>query len=118
MSFFKRLSLKYRILVPLIGSITALLVLAAVFFHHMTAQELSQIQKGKVQSLANFLNQSSKTYIMNYDLSALEEFVQVGMKDQDIDHIQFMDSLGVPYTETAPKETNEGALVLGRNPLS
>ncbi|WP_281544878.1 methyl-accepting chemotaxis protein [Grimontia sp. SpTr1] len=110
MSFFKGLSLKYRILVPLIGSITALLVLAAVFFHHMTAQELSQIQKGKVQSLANFLNQSSKTYIMNYDLSALEEFVQVGMKDKDIDHIQFMDSLGVPYTETAPKEASEGAL--------
>ncbi|MGF1766783.1 methyl-accepting chemotaxis protein [Enterovibrio makurazakiensis] len=103
---FSGLSLRYRILLPLIGSITVLLIIAALFFHQMTSNELSKIQQGKVEALASFLKQSSKTYILNYDLSALEDFVNVGMKDADIDHIEFIDGSGIPYTETKPKAVN------------
>ncbi|MDD1793267.1 methyl-accepting chemotaxis protein [Enterovibrio sp. ZSDZ42] len=103
---FSGLSLRYRILLPLIGSITVLLIIAALFFHQMTSNELSKIQQGKVEALASFLKQSSKTYILNYDLSALEDFVDVGMKDADIDHIEFIDGSGIPYTETKPKAVN------------
>ncbi|TKF08215.1 hypothetical protein FCV66_22885 [Enterovibrio norvegicus] len=100
---FSGLSLRYRILLPLIGSITVFLIVAALFFHQMTSNELSKIQKGKVEALASFLKQSSKSYILNYDLSALEDFVSVGMQDEDIDHIEFVDANGLPYTETKPK---------------
>ncbi|MDD1779988.1 methyl-accepting chemotaxis protein [Enterovibrio sp. ZSDZ35] len=106
---FSRLSLRYRILLPLIGSITIFLTAAALFFHQMTATELSRIQQGKVESLANFLKQSSATYILNYDLSALEDFVNVGMQDDDIDHIEFVDGQGIPYTEIQPKEISVNA---------
>ena len=68
--------------------------------------------EAKVQSMASFLEKASVTYLINFDLSALETFTKQVVKDSDFVFAVFLDDKNKPLTPPVAPEVEVGALVV------
>jgi len=77
--------------------------------NYFTARSLME---SKGNALANTLAQISANYVMNYDLQALELFVNEALKDPDVVFAIFYDANRKPLTETShpPQDTSSLAI--------
>lgn len=85
-------SLRKKLLIPTLFLISVALSLlgTAIVFQQNNALRASM--DSKAESTINFLEKVSATYIINYDLSALEGFVKEIVKDPDVSFAEFYDS--------------------------
>lgn len=72
--------------------------------NHTTIRSLME---SKGNALADTFSQISASYVMNFDLQALETFVKVALKDPDVVFVVFYDIEKKPLTETSkpPSDT-------------
>jgi methyl-accepting chemotaxis protein len=72
-------------------------------------RQLTSMMESQADSLTTMLARISEPYIINYDLSALENFVKDTTKDKDVAFAEFYDTNGASLTENvmkAPAETS------------
>lgn len=75
--------------------------------NHATVRSLME---SKGNSLANVVAQISASYVMNYDLMALELFVKEALKDPDVVFVIFYDADRKPLTESSKPPSNLSSL--------
>ena len=71
----------------------------------------------KGESLANLLEKISVPYIVNYDYPSLEGFVQVAVKDPDVDFVVITDSKGKILTKSGQEPQDLSGLMLFQREL-
>ncbi|MBF0313434.1 MAG: hypothetical protein HQK50_11955 [Oligoflexia bacterium] len=98
-----KMNLKNRILIPanLVSTILLLALVAGVYIYQKTSSSASEQLITKVGFISNFLSESSKIYIQNWDLNALESFVKMSVADSDINYAVFYDNNGKIMTESS-----------------
>ncbi|MBP9714265.1 MAG: HAMP domain-containing protein [Sterolibacterium sp.] len=82
-------SLKKKLLIPMLLLITAVLGLLGTIMVVQQHRALEAAMTSKAESSINFLQTVSVSYIINYDLSALEGFVKEVTKDPDVAFAEF-----------------------------
>ncbi len=72
-----------------------------VFLRTRTMDATKNMMQSKADSMASFLQRVGVVYVTNYDLSALESFVKIVLKDSDADFAVFLDEKKKPLTEAS-----------------
>ena len=109
-------SIKKKIIIPtalFFATVVALLTTAMTWQGQEAQRSMLQ---SKATSNTNFLEKISGTYIVNYDLTALESFVTELGKDPDIAFAEFFDSQKKPLTKKiSDNKRNPKLLVIERD---
>lgn len=115
MSIFNLKTLRARIMAPVIVLMALLFVGLGVLMMLQGRNSARASLAGKGESLANLLAKISVSYIVNYDYSSLDGFVQEAAKDPDVVFTVFVDSKGKALTKssTAPQDVS-GLMLLER----
>ncbi|MBI3595081.1 MAG: HAMP domain-containing protein [Nitrospirae bacterium] len=115
MSFKKFLqfnSIRKKFLVPTLSLTLFLISLSGAIIVKMNQGTIYAMMEERGNSTASLLSQISANYLLNYDLSALEGFVQEGMKDPEMKFILFSDADHKPLTDTIKKPLKTNSLLL------
>lgn len=103
-----------RVLFPaLLISAVSLAGLSAAFIYHSDDMAQRSLEK-KVESMATFLEKASVTYIINFDLSALETFTKQVVKDGDFTFAVFLDDQKKPLTPAVAQAVESNSKVITR----
>lgn len=89
---FKFNSLGKKLLVPTLLLVTLSLTALGSAMVFQQNRALNAMMESKAVSTVNFMEKISAGYILNYDLSALEGFVQETVKDPDVAFAEFYDN--------------------------
>ena len=107
---FRLNSISKKFLIPnlifmviLLGGLGALMINR----NHATIRSLME---SKGNALADTLAQISASYVMNFDLQALEMFVKVALKDPDVVFVVFYDADKAPLTENSKPPSDTSSL--------
>lgn len=90
-------------MVILLGGLGALMI-------HQNHATIRSLMESKGNALANNLAQISANYVMNFDLQALELFVNEALKDPDVVFVVFYDADRVPLTENSKPPSDTSSL--------
>lgn len=104
-------SLSRRIQVPAnVISAVLLIGLAGWLLYRNIATQQRMVSE-KATAMLTFLNKSAVTYLINFDLTALDGFAKQVVKDEDFVYVVFFDDKGKPLTD-APKVVAPGTFNL------
>lgn len=109
-------SIKKKIIIPtaLFFVLIMSLLTATLIWQGQKAQHA--MLDSKATSTVNFIEKISATYIVNYDLTALESFITELSKDPDVAFAEFYDQQKKLLTKaTRPKNLDESLLVYDRS---
>ncbi len=115
-NFFSRLSLRNKLIWPANIVFSILMIGLGTFVYQLAYSGFQDQLQNKVASMQNFLKDSSKTFIVNWDLEALEKIVAVAQKDGDIDYALFLGGDGKALTKKA-KHINKSDVIEIKNPI-
>lgn len=104
--YFATWSLQRKILVPLLTVVVVIMTAVGYVQYLTSAADLIKATHGRATTLLSFLSNVSGTFITNYDLSALERFVEHSMKDSEVIYVVFYDEKNKPMTEKVKKPEN------------
>jgi methyl-accepting chemotaxis protein len=102
-SLFSKWGLQAKLLVPLLSVIVIIMSSVSFVQYQISAKDLSISMQVKAQGLATLLANISVNFIVNFDLSALERFVEHSLKDSSIAYVVFYDENNKPLTEKSKK---------------
>lgn len=102
-------SLRKKLLIPTLLLITAVLGVLGAIMVVQQHRALQASMASKAESSINFLQTVSVSYIINYDLSALEGFVKEVTKDPDVAFAEFYGNDQKSLTANVMKQPAETA---------
>ncbi len=100
-------SLRKKLLLPTLFLITAVLSLLGTVLVFQQHRALEASMESKAASTINFLEKVSVTYIINYDLSALEGFVKEVTRDPEVAFAEFYGSDKKSLTANIMKQPDD-----------
>jgi signal transduction histidine kinase len=104
MSFQKLLtlnSISKKFLIPTLFFMVILLGGLGTIMIKQNHATIESLMESKANALANVFSQISASYVMNFDLMALEVFVKEALKDSDVVFVVFYDADRKPLTESS-----------------
>ncbi len=108
-------SISKKFLIPAIVFMVILLGGLGTLMINKNHATIRSLMESKGNALANNLAQISANYVMNFDLQALELFVNEALKDPDIVFVVFYDAEKKPLTEGShPPEDTSSLLIYNR----
>lgn len=105
-------SISKKFLIPAILIMVILLGGLGTLMINQNHATLESLMESKGNALANTLSQISANYVMNYDLQALELFVNEAMKDPDMVFAVFYDAEKKPLTESSRPPSDLSSLAI------
>src|SRR5688500_16707425 len=104
--------LSRRIVLPanLIAAVS-LAALCALLVYRNDRDSREQLA-ARAAAMTGFLQQTSTTYLTNFDLSALELFAKQTVRDPDFNFVVFLDEQRKPLTTPVKPESEAGAIVV------
>ena len=111
-------SLSQRLLIPAnLISALLLIMLGAVLLRNSIVQQEKMVAD-KAAAMVNFLDKSSVTYLINFDLAALDLFTKQVVKDGDFVYALYLDDKGKPLTEPPKNSATNAATLVLENPIT
>jgi methyl-accepting chemotaxis protein len=109
-------SLQRRLLTPLLIFLPLIMATTGWMEYRTSAIEVGNMMDSKGQALVTFLQNVSPTYLTNYDLSALDRFVDNSKADPEVSFAVFFDDKGKVLTQNSKlPESENGLLVFTRD---
>ena len=103
-------SISKRFLIPALLFMMVLLGGLGGIMIRQNHATIESLMESKGNALADTFAQISASYVMNYDLQALETFVKVALKDPDVIFAVFYDAEKKPLTEGSKPPSDTSAL--------
>lgn len=97
----KTKSLRKRLLGPILLSLTLIMAVMGFVDHQYSSGEMNALMDSKGEALSSFLQNVSPPFLTNYDLTALERFVEKAKSDTDVAFAAFYDEKGKRLTENS-----------------
>jgi methyl-accepting chemotaxis protein len=94
-------SISKKFLIPTLFFMVILLGGLGTIMIKQNHATIRSLMESKANALANVFSQISASYVMNFDLMALEVFVKEALKDPDVVFIVFYDATRKPLTESS-----------------
>ncbi len=99
-------SISKKFLIPAVLFMVILLGGLGTIMINKNHATIRSLMESKGNALADTFSQISASYVMNYDLQALEMFVKVALKDPDVVFVVFYDAEKKPLTESSKPPTD------------
>ncbi|MFI5304157.1 MAG: methyl-accepting chemotaxis protein [Nitrospiria bacterium] len=109
---FRFNSIRKKFLVPTLLLTVVLITVSGAIIVKMNQKTIYSMMEERGNSTANLLSHISVNYVLNYDLSALEGFVNEGLKDPTLNFIVFSDVDHKPLTDNVKMPVQTGSLLL------
>lgn len=93
--------LRARLLGPILLSLTLIMAVMGFVDYRYSSREMNALMESKGEALTSFLQNVSPPFLTNYDLTALERFVEKAKADPDVAHAAFYDEKGKRLTENS-----------------
>lgn len=88
---FNQMSLRHRLTIQIFATLAICLVMAASAIFWQLTDQLSTLSKDAAMNRVNFLAKSSGSYILNYDVTALNAFAAETVSTSLFDYLAFLD---------------------------
>ncbi len=108
---FSRWGLQAKLLVPLLSVVVIIMSSVGVVQYQISTKDLTKTMHSKAENLVILLTNISVNFIVNFDLSALERFVEHSVKDPSIAYVVFYDENQKPLTEKSKKPADISSLL-------
>lgn len=114
---FQSKSLRFRLGFPILSGITVIMLLLGLGMGRLSAGHAERSLRARGETFASFLQQSTAQYLINFDLSALENFVKKAAEDPDVGFTVFYDERGKPLTESVREPADVDPFFVFERPI-